>query len=169
MQRQHDEKLSLLIDDQLDRVQAAGLLKAMKGDSELEEKWRRYHLISQALKNDRCSTASSNFADKVHQQLRDEPIHFLASRKPTVAWQKTVGLAVAASVALVAVIIFGTVEKNTQPIAGINTVARQVQVPQTDPMNARFKEYLQAHDNGWYVNNNVGVQQYARLAGYQGK
>lgn len=167
MLRQHDEKISLLIDDQLDNAQAADLLKFMKDDSELQEKWRRYHLISQAMKNDHCLTASSGFADKIHQQLRDEPIHFLPSTKPTVAWQKTVGLAAAASVALVAVIIFGTLEKHTKPMAGVNTVARQM--PQSDPTNARFKEYLQAHDNGWYVNNNVGGQQYARLAGYQGR
>jgi len=167
MQEQHKEKLSLLLDDQLDSAQALALLKAVRQDAALQAKLQRYSLISQAFKSEQCSVARLDFADKVRQQLDREPIYFLPHRKATGQLKKA-GLAVAASVAL-AVVWISThqFEKLPGAYAGVNTVAqRSVEAEQ---MNARFKEYLQAHDNVWYVSNNVGVQSYAHVASYQQK
>jgi sigma-E factor negative regulatory protein RseA len=166
MQEQLNEKISLLVDDQLDEQQALGLLKTIKNDAVLQSKLQRYNLISQALKSEQCLVADKAFAEKIHQQLRDEPVYFIPRKQIVVSWQKR-GLALAASVVLAMVWIFGSIEKQANPIAGINTVAKHSIQP--NQMNAQFKEYLQAHDNVWYVNNNVGGQAYARLAGYQQK
>lgn len=167
MQEQLNEKLSMLVDDQLESQQARELLKSLRDDAHLQAKVRRYHLISQAIKNDSCLTAGDDFAQQIHQKLRDEPVYLLSRKaKPSVGWQKTLGLAAAASVAMVAVLVFANSEKHTQTYERSQSLAA-AHAPATD--NAKFKEYLQAHDNTWYVNNNVGVQQYARLAGYQQK
>lgn len=167
MQEQHIEKLSLLVDDQLDNAQAVAMLKSVQRDPELQAKLRRYALISQALKGEQGAVAGLDFADKVKQQLKSEPVYFLPRKKSDDHVKKT-SLAVAASLVLAVVGFYaGKMQNPVQPFAEATTMAqRQVSAEQ---MNAQFKEYLQAHDNVWYVNNNVGVKSYARLASYQPK
>jgi hypothetical protein len=53
------------------------------------------------------------------------------------------------------------------PELGINTVAQRS--TKAEQSNAQFKEYLQAHDNVWYVNNTVGNQSQVRMVSYQHK
>ena len=159
MQAQQLEKLSLLVDDQLDNAQAIPLLKSVQRDPELQAKLQRYALISQALKGEQGAVADLDFAEKLKRQLKSEPVYFLP--------RKT-SLAVAASVVLAVVGFYaGKMQNRIQPLAEITTAAQR-QTP-ADQMNAQFKDYLQAHDNVWYVNNNVGVKSYARLASYQPK
>jgi sigma-E factor negative regulatory protein RseA len=81
MQAQQNEKLSLLVDDELDAVQELSLLKTVKQDLELQAKLRRYALISQAMKTEQCSVASPDFAAKIHQQLKQEPIYFFTTQE----------------------------------------------------------------------------------------
>lgn len=167
MQAQNNEKLSLLVDDELDNPQALALLKAVRQDSVLQDKLRRYALISQAMKTEQYSLASLDFSARIHQQLQQEPIYFLPRKKAGKMVQKA-ALAVAASVVLTVVwVSAGKWQKQSNPFANINQVAQR-SVP-ADKVNTHFKEYLQAHDNVWYVNNNAGVQSYARLASYQQK
>ncbi|MGY6276497.1 sigma-E factor negative regulatory protein [Methylomonas sp. MgM2] len=167
MQEQHKEKLSLLLDDQLDRAQAFSLLKAVRQDTELQAKLQRYSLISHALKSEQCSVASLDFVEKIHQQLDKEPIYFLP-RKKQAGDLKKAGLAVAASVLLAVVWLSASqFQKFPGSYHNANTVAQGS--VEAEQMNARFKEYLQAHDNVWYVSNNVGVQSYAHVASYQHK
>jgi len=167
MKEQLHEKLSLLLDDQLDQSQALSLLKATKQDLELQAKFRRYALISQAMKTEQCSVANVDFATKIHEQLKQEPTYFLPRNQKRSHINKA-AFAVAASI-LLAVVGFSVSKLQIQnkPNLGTNVVAqRSAQAEQT---NARFKEYLQAHDNAWYVNNTVGVQSYARMVSYQNR
>ena len=167
MQAHKHEKLSLLVDDQLDKAQALSLLKSVQRDPELQGKLQRYALISQALKAEKATVASADFAEKIKQQLKSEPVYFLPQKKPADNVKK-VSLAVAASAVLAVVWLSATQLKNqNQSPAGVNTVAQNTL--QADQMNAHFKEYLQAHDNVWYVDNNDGVQSYTRVASYQQK
>jgi hypothetical protein len=66
------------------------------------------------------------------------------------------------------VIVFGSVEKFMRPMAEADTVALSGQEKEPSE-NVRFKEYLAAHDNVWYANQNLGEQHYARLTGSQQK
>lgn len=169
MQDASKEKLSLLVDDQLDKQQAYTLLKSLQHDRESQAKLKRYHLIQQAMRNDRCLMATDDFVDKLHQSLRQEPTVLAPrSEKHTVEWQKTARLAVAASIALVAVIIFGSMEKFMHTFDRADMVASFAQ-DQEPSETVRFKEYLAAHDNVWYANQNLGGQHYARLTGSQQK
>jgi sigma-E factor negative regulatory protein RseA len=167
MQEQLNEKISLLVDDELACDQAMSILKTMTTEPNLKSKLQRYQLISQVLKNEPCYILDSHFADKIHQQIRHEPIFFLPAQKSKTKWRKT-GLAVAASILLAVVWIVGKLNKP-------ETLSREPQmasapVPAHLPANAvnpRFKDYLQAHDNLGYINNAPGVQPYARVVGYQ--
>lgn len=162
------EKLSLLIDDQLDKQQAYYVLKSLQHDEEKKAKFMRYHLIHQALKNDDILMASNNFADKLHERLLQEPVILAPRRNTAVEWQKTARLALAACVALVAVLVIGSVEKFMHPVSVTDSVALS-DVEKEPSENLRFKEYLAGHDNVWYANQNLGEQHYARLTGSQQK
>ncbi|MCQ8105053.1 sigma-E factor negative regulatory protein [Methylomonas sp. SURF-2] len=168
MQAQQFEKLSLLVDDQLDKPQSVQLLKSVRHDPALQAKLQRYALISQALKGEQAAVADLDFADKVKQQLKSEPVYLMQRKKSDDQFKKT-SLAVAASLLLAVVGFYaGKMHNQVQTLAQATTTAAAEQSP-AEQMNAQFKEYLQAHDNVWYVNNNAGVKSYARLASYQSR
>jgi sigma-E factor negative regulatory protein RseA len=161
------EKLSLLIDDQLEASQAFSLLKTAKQDAELQAKLRRYALISQAMKTEQYSVASLDFADKIHQRIKLEPTYLLPVTKKTNRYNKA-ALAVAASVVLAVVgLSVSKLQLQNAPQTGAISVAQRS--TQAERSNAQFKEYLQAHDNVWYVNNTVGNQSQVRMVSYQHK
>lgn len=162
MQHSSNEKLSMLIDDQLDSRQALDLLQQLGQDEPLQRKHRHYQLISQALKHDSCIAADDNFVASVHDKIRNEPAYLLPRQdRSRLDWRRSLGMAAAASVAVVAVLVFVGSEKHIQ--------GQQVAEQQRSPDNVRFKEYLQAHDNTWYVNNGGGSREYTHLAGYRQK
>lgn len=164
MQEQLNEKLSQFIDDELDSREALALLKAVHTDELLKDKLRRYQIASQLMKSNEFSLVSSDFADKIHQQIRQEPIYFIPRKRSASHWQKA-ALAIAASAALAVVWVSSKVDQqNNSPFGAVEIVAHGT-VP-AGAMHARFKEYLQAHDNTLYVNNMQAAQPYARVVGY---
>ena len=64
MQEQVNEKISLLIDDELQSNKALYLLQIMRKDEELKQCLQRYQLISQVLKHDSCAILDRNFTKK---------------------------------------------------------------------------------------------------------
>ncbi len=165
MQEQLDENLSLLIDDELDSKQAISLLRVIQNDELLKNKFQRYHLISQVLKNEECYFIGGGFAEKIHQEIRNEPTFFIPAKKSRINWQKT-GLAVAASVVLAVVWIVDKIDKQLN-IYSEQKIALTTPSPiQAGTMIDRFGDYLQAHDNDVYISNNLRIQPYSRVVGY---
>lgn len=165
MQDQLNEKLSQFLDDELDSEQALALLKSVRGDELLKDKLRRYQIVSQVLKSNEYSPVPRDFADKIHERIRQEPVYFLPQKKAGFNWRK-VAFAVAASLALAVVWLSAKVDRQQRnPFGSVEIVASGQMPPNV--LNARFNEYLQAHDNGLYVNNNLQrTQPYARVVGY---
>lgn len=166
MQEPLNEKISLLIDDELDSEQALSLLTAMQDSDELKAKLQRYQLVSQVLKNEECYVLDNDFADRIHQQIRKEPIYFIPNNKARINWQKT-GMAIAASVLLAVVWLVNKHDKQTNQYAEPEMAWVEPQQVPLDEINPRLNDYLQAHDNGLYVNNLERSQPYARVVGYQ--
>jgi sigma-E factor negative regulatory protein RseA len=165
MQEQLNEKLSQFIDDELDTQQALSLLKSLQNDGLLKDKLRRYQIASQVLKSSEYSLVNSDFVDKIHEQIRQEPTYLLPRKKAAVNWQKA-ALALAASIALAVVWVSSKVDKQMQnPMATAEIVAQGN--PSAEEMHARFKDYLEAHDNALYVNSVQAGQPYARVVGYR--
>ncbi len=164
MQDQLNEKLSQFIDDELDGAQSLELLAAVNEDGALRDKLRRYQIASQVLKSSEYSLVNSDFADKIHQQLRQEPIHFIPRQKAAINWQKA-GIAIAASTVLAVVWLASKVEpRQANPFGAVGVVAHSGSAP--NELHARVKDYLQAHDNTLYVNTMQAAQPYARVVGY---
>jgi len=166
MQEPLNEKISLLIDDELNRGAALALLKKIQADESLKSSLERYQLISQILKTGHCARVDSNFAQQIHQQIKSEPIYFLPAKKAPVFWRKT-SLAVAASVVLAVVWMVNKFDNSVVSYQQPQFAAVPLQTIQPQNNNGRLNDYLQAHDNSVYINNVLREQPYARVVGYQ--
>ncbi len=122
MQEQVDEKISLLIDNELESAKALSFLRQIRQDQALKDQLQRYQLVSQVFKNEKCFVLDKSFADKIHQQIRNEPVYFIPDKKAGINWQKT-GLALAASIALAVVWVVNKIENqsNFYPVLALTT------------------------------------------------
>lgn len=64
-------KVSELMDGELDRQNVMHILEAMKKDRELQEEWKAYHLIGDTLRQ--SSRLSMNISSSINQKLKAEP------------------------------------------------------------------------------------------------
>jgi sigma-E factor negative regulatory protein RseA len=110
------DKISQLIDQELDPGQQDSLIEQICKNSEAKKCWQRYHLIGSVIRNE-ISGAGKDLSTVIGQRLENEPtvlsplsIDKSENHKPTDTW-KSVGLfAVAASLTLVAVLTLSPVE-----------------------------------------------------------
>jgi sigma-E factor negative regulatory protein RseA len=135
-----NERISTLMDGELDERAADETIRALRGEGEALEAWRTYHLISDAMRDTRL--LSAGFTARVAQRLANEPTVMAPAnlrRSPA----KRVAFAAAASVAgvgLVGWLAFAPQPRTAQPVA-------QVQAPviKTIPLPSATNDYLLAH------------------------
>lgn len=79
------EALSALMDGEINsRETAYSLINKMNEDADLRNSWQNYHLIRDVLKSEAQEFIRIDIADRVAEQLKDEPIIFSGnSRKNT--------------------------------------------------------------------------------------
>lgn len=101
------EHLSALVDGEISRETSRFLVRRLGTDEELRATWTRYHLIRDCLRHQDGSMAGADLSDRVSKALVDD----LPMQKPRThpaRWLKpAAGLAIAASVALMAVVAVG--------------------------------------------------------------
>jgi sigma-E factor negative regulatory protein RseA len=174
-----NQKISQLLDNELDHVSALSLLKKMQLQSELQDKMNRYEAISHALKADVFLLTKADFSTKISQQIRSEPVYLLPQHKPSKRPHKLIALA--ASIAIVAVIAGRSMNDNQFKSATILQVAQQKLPEQSPPpvaynnqarqypLNKRINDYLQAHNSSVYTNGEADFQSFARVTAYSQK
>ena len=122
-----DERVSALMDGELDGRELDHAIRDLSQDAELAECWSHYHLISDSLRNDVAPKIDLQLADRISAAIDAEPIytsahHWGGKAKP--AWrQQAGGLAIAAS--LTAVSILGAqalLQNDDNGIPGANPV-----------------------------------------------
>lgn len=95
-------RVSELVDGELDSVEASEVIDTIKSNSDLLTDWEIYHVIGDSL---RQSTVSMDISERVRNQLADEP--FLLAPYPHKLHpdrkKKLVGLSIAASVVALSV------------------------------------------------------------------
>lgn len=172
MNKEIKQRISKYLDDELEPAELESILLDIDRQPEFKETMQRYQLMSHILKNDDVVLANNDFLNKVTQDIKQEPHHFLPKQanmqKQAPMWQNTF-IAIAASVAIVAVIVFyqtgiqktespqlmAQTPDNTLPVQAVNNSQHQ-----------RLKAYLKAHSDDMYVDGNANFQSYARVASY---
>src|SRR5258706_9199406 len=103
------EKLSALIDAELDDLDERRTLKALGSDAALRSTWERYHLIRAVMTRQLEVLAAPGLAERVMARLDDETRRITAP--PLRFWPLAGGFAAAASVAAFAILTFQAIEQ----------------------------------------------------------
>jgi len=168
-------KLSALMDGELDAAEATEAIAQLKKTDGLRSEWATYHLIGDAL---RQSVTMSHIAQRVNERLATEPTvlapRSLFSLHLPMQKAKVFALSAAASVAAVAVvgwISFQTIDQSQQNLAASNKTSSNVIAASTSvPAPARMNDYLLAHQEFSPSTAMQGVAPYVRtVADSQGQ
>lgn len=117
MSKETREHLSALVDGEISRETSRFLVRRLGVDEELRATWTRYHLVRDCLRHQDGAIAGDDLCARVSSALesetRDKP-----SRVAPARWLKPVaGLAIAASVALMAIVTVGPGIPGANPAA----------------------------------------------------
>ena len=176
MSKESLEHLSSLMDGELSRETGLFLTRRLASDDKLCETWERYHLIRDCIRQPGSKQVVTGLSVKLNASLQAEDLPSI-SNWHTRRWLKPVsGLAIAASVALMAIVVTAPqqgvtpgaegdtalstpvnqpfVSPNTLPLAPVSQAASYAPAQQTD--SNRLNAYLLRHN------------QMARTAGRQG-
>jgi len=193
MNKQINESLSALMDGEDNDKERERLLNLMAdaGQTELKDRWGRYHLISEGMQGD-VPLLKANFADEVRQAIDNEPVVLSPrSLKSTVTrdrWLKGVaGFAIAASVALVSIVGLRSLQNESgsvdsqmalqspptmllQPRQDVRLVTAPLQGTRWNvhrsTVEKRLNGYLATHTEHTVLGEVQGVVPYSRLVGY---
>jgi len=102
MNEQIDERLSALMDGELERDGLRFLLRSVGSDPALPPRWERYHVARQALRRQGVVALRAGFAEAVMARIGEEPAVRSRGASPWLRWGA--GGAIAASVAVAALV-----------------------------------------------------------------
>lgn len=173
MREEVNLKISQFVDGELAAVDALKLLKSMDKERELSNVFRRYDAISQALKSDVFLVTDSDFVDTVAARIQDEAVVFAPGRR-ILKPQIKAFTAVAASVAIVSVIVAGSLqfkERSMLTQLSLHQPSTPIFVTAARPRSndARFNEYLEAHGATLYAGKYAAAQTYGQAVKYERK
>lgn len=165
------EQLSALADDELSELESPLLLGRMQRDAGLRECLGRYQLIGEVMRGADAS-AGMGIAQRVQRALADDaPVIGSQSVSQKDRWWKPLaGMAVAASVALVAVLAVTTERDsdNGVPVAAVTTYTTPETTLASDTPEPqhweRIEPQVEKRLSGYLVNHN----EYAASRGVQG-
>lgn len=128
MDNHTSEQLSALVDDELNGPALRQALEHLRRDAELKARWGRYNLISDTLHASLVTARAAELHQRVHQALAQEPTLLAPRRKPRLPAlaKQAAGVAIAASVAVVAIISVQHGD-DTPGVAPIGTPVAQTQ------------------------------------------
>lgn len=183
------EQLSALADDELSEAERPLLLGRLQRDLQLRACLGRYQLIGEVMRGGDIPAATLGVADRVQRALaEDAPLHAAPLHRLT-WWKPVAGLAVAASVALVAVLSVSSLRTgdgaDQQVPALASSGTQSLAVPASASLTAgggdapadqwdRLDPHIDKRLSGYLVNHNEyaasrgvqGVMPYVRIVGY---
>ena len=170
------EQLSALVDDELTGSEHALLFRRIENDDQLYQRLSRYQLISDALQNHLPERVDPAFSLRVRGMLRSEPAQSGYSRLAALA-KPAAGLAVAASVAVMAVMSLQSARQGTPSPTEVVASApppagdymRVSDEPGNPSVDRKLDMYLVNH-NEYAVNRGMqGMLPYVRIVGHEMK
>lgn len=173
-----NEKISALLDDELSARDRDRLLQEVGENPLLRVAWERYHLIRAVLRKDIGIVMNSDLAARVLSQIENDPAPRVRplGRQPMRHFTRlTAGLAIAASVAVVAVVSFkSTLLPGSDPVSAVATApaaspspAPQTQLARTSP-DSSLSALLVKHNEFSRATNMNGMISYVRVVSQNG-
>ena len=153
MREEGNLKLSMLMDDELDREASLKLFEQIEQDHELQARWHRYNIARSAFNPAIEVLPQVELVSRVSQVIANEPLIVAPQRKQRRRYNPLMfpfAASLAASLALVAIIVFQpqwiseslpvnqSLSVNQQPVVIPPTVSQQVSYD-------RFDAYLKNH------------------------
>lgn len=133
MSTESREHLSCLMDGEISRETGRFLVRRLGADEELSATWARYHLVRDCLRQKEGGYAAVGLSGRVRQAIDTEAAGKTGGTR-AVSWLKpAAGLAVAASVALLAIVAVGPGGQNPQgpgESPAVETLAESFTSPQ---------------------------------------
>lgn len=181
-----NQKISQLLDNDLNRDDALELLRKLSSDAELRATLGRYAAIGHVLKSREFCMAQPDFARSVAARLQHEPAYLVAKPRSLITRNDKL-LALAASVAVVAVLAASGTSKDQASVSMHRPAALQLvqhrrvpadrqlvaqSAPQNGPqhpLNKRISEYLQAHNSSVYAETGAHYAPLASVTTYPQK
>lgn len=168
------EKLSALLDDELDVAEQEEVLKIVSQDESLSMTWQRYHLISAALRNESIAHIPG-FSERISSVLLEDKRNVTPLRERTAAMtgKKWVpGLALAASIAgLVAFSFFAmqptqNTPQSAQPV-DVAHIDQATKWETTTPAQEHaLNAFLVEHGEFTPMSSMNGLMAYAKFVSY---
>lgn len=149
------EKISALMDGEMDGPEAREQIKRLRHDPALREGWQLFHLIGDVMRNER--PLSSGFASRFASRFSREPPIVSPRRIVPAVSRRSLTFALSAAASLAAVAAVGWVALSTAPTAHppqmaavpaaapAAVVALPVSSPASVPSDGTMNEYLMAH------------------------
>lgn len=176
------EKLSALLDGELETSEFVQTVKQTTKESPLRETWGRYHLIRDVMRGQLDSLAPPGLAKSISSRLQSEPSILVPRRRSGIQVKATrwvAGMAVAASVAAVAIVgvrSFGPDQGGAPQLFAQSVESADYlrndgirwQAVSTDVEND-LNMYLVQHSEFTPATGMNGVMSYVRFVGYDAK
>jgi len=99
-----EERVSALVDSELTSFESRRLINELEKDPVLRERWGRYHLIGDVLRDQVPAEINSGFAAGVMARINDEAIPRLSSTHSNTWLKPLSGVAITATVAIVSLL-----------------------------------------------------------------
>ena len=161
------DKISELMDGELDEDQAREQLARLNRDTGLAGHWYTFHLIGDALRGERA--LSRDFSQRLIARLAEEPTVLAPQRR---AMKRITTYALSAAASLSAVALVGWVAFSGDPLAPRQELAKAPAAPAAAvapspqlasvPSEGRMNDYLLAHQEFSPSTSIQGVAPYIR-------
>ncbi len=122
------ESISALMDDEASELEARRILSAIQKDDELRDTWKRYQVVSLAIKGQLGDAHSMDVSKGIAQAIANESVEFQTTEILQSPWPRIlrVGTSVAVAASVAFLVVFGTLQINQQNTdAGSPAVAQQ--------------------------------------------
>lgn len=161
------ERLSALMDGELDDHEVAGELARIKGDSERQATWAAYHLIGDSIRGQ--GVLADDFTERVCARLNSEPT-VLAPQRSAHRTTRRVALSLAASLCGVAVVAWLALSNNpvVSPDAGEVSPSLVQATPQMTETTPQVVEVADASDSDAMSEYLMAHQQFSPSTAMQG-
>lgn len=137
MNEELDSQLSAMFDDELPAAECELLARRLSRDEQLKARWGRYAVIGAAIRAERGVRLNAGLAGRVSQVISTEPTLGTANPVPRARrglsgwWQPAAGIAVAASVATLAILWMRSQSLPEPGVAPSSTVVASSVSPRT--------------------------------------